>query len=88
MKTFQQLKLHMLGMSKEEWGENSDRILLPAVEEICKKIITITIPSITITITINLKYYFLFIKFILLLYKFLGGDYALEWYTSSGVIHI
>ena len=35
---FHQLKCHMVGMSKEAWGENGDRVVVSAVEERCKTI--------------------------------------------------
>ena len=51
--------------------------------------ITITIAiTITITITITLKSDFLFRNVIFLLYKFLGGESEIEWYTGSGVWQI
>ena len=71
----------MVGMSKEAEGENGDRILVPAVEEICKIFGTISIPSITLTP----KAYFMFIKILLLFYKFSGGNSELEWYIGSVV---
>ena len=78
---FHQLKSHMVGMSKEEYGENGDEIVVPAVEEICKSFGTIAI----IYITISLKAYSLFRKILLLFYKYSGENYELEWYTGSGV---
>ena len=58
-----------------------NRIVVPTVEEILKRFGTIAIPSITIT----LKDGFLFRNFLLLFYKFSGGNSYLEWYTGSGV---
>ena len=78
---FNQLKFHMIGMSKEEYGENGDMIAVPSVEERCKSFGTIAIPSITIAP----KYDFLFIIFLLLFYKSSGGNSELECYTGNGV---
>ena len=43
----------MVGIIKDSFGENGDRIVVPAVEEICKNFGTIAIPSITITLKAN-----------------------------------
>ena len=56
---FHQLIFHMLGMSKEAYGENGDMLVVPAVEERCKSFGTISIPSISII----LKADYLFRKF-------------------------
>ena len=63
----------MLGMIKEAYKESGDRVVAPALEEICKNFGTIATPSIIIT----LKADFLFIDFLFLLYKFSEGNYEL-----------
>ena len=74
----------MLGMSKEAWRESGKRFVAPGVEERYKNFGTIAIPFITITLKDN----FMFRNFLLLLYKFSGRKYDLEWYTCSGVRYI
>ena len=49
-------------------------LVVPAVEDICKSLGTITIPSINITFKAD----FLFRNVLLLFYKFPGGDSDLE----------
>ena len=58
----------MVGMRKESQVENGDMVVIPAVEEICKKIVT----AATHSITIKLKVYLMFIKISLFLYKLSG----------------
>ena len=50
MKTFHRLKCHIVGMSKEAYGENGDRVVVQAVVERYKNFVTIAIPSIAITL--------------------------------------
>ena len=50
---FYQLKCHMVGMSKELWGENGDRVVAPTEEDKCKNFGTIPTPSINITLKAN-----------------------------------
>ena len=59
----------MVGMIKEGYKENGDRVITPAVEDRCKKIGTIATPSTTII----LKAVLIFRELLLLLYKFSGG---------------
>ena len=59
----------MVGMSKEAWGENGNRVVVTYVEEICKNSGTIATPYTTITLKADL----LLISIIFLLYKLSGG---------------
>ena len=60
----------MVFMSMEAYIENGNSIVVPAVDNIFKNFGTIAIPSITITLRAD----FLFRHFLLLFYKFSGGN--------------
>ena len=55
-----------VGMSRVAYGESGDRVVAPAVKDICKHFGTIAIPPITTTLKAGL----LFRIFLLLLYNF------------------
>ena len=73
-KLFNQLKCHMVGMSKEVLLESYDRVMVPSLEERYKQCGTIAISSVPIT----LKADFLCRIFFLLLFKLSQGNSDLE----------